>query len=107
MMGGLTEDSINLNLMSLQCDNLSGELQDQWSSSLWLYRSVCVRPGRKPKLLVLSRTGSFIFISLLSHEAIRFGIKFNYHVVLKLSLSKVWPTSLQFVSFCSQSLLIV
>ena len=25
--------SINLNLMSLQCDNLSGELQDQWSSS--------------------------------------------------------------------------
>ena len=24
---------INLNLMSLQCDNLSGELQDQWSSS--------------------------------------------------------------------------
>ena len=26
--------SINLNFMSLQCDNLSGELQDQWSSSL-------------------------------------------------------------------------
>ena len=26
--------SISLNLMSLQCDNLSGELQDQWSSSL-------------------------------------------------------------------------
>ena len=26
--------SFNLNLMSLQCDNLSGELQDQWSSSL-------------------------------------------------------------------------
>ena len=26
---------------------------------LWLYRPVCVGPGRKPKLLVLSRTGSY------------------------------------------------
>ena len=29
--------SINLNLMSLQCDNLSGELQDQWSSSFFRF----------------------------------------------------------------------
>ena len=34
--------------MSLQCDNLSGELQDQWSSSLCLYRPVCVEPVPKP-----------------------------------------------------------
>ena len=25
---------------------------------LWMYNLVCVRPGRKPKLLVFSRTGS-------------------------------------------------
>ena len=34
---------------------------------LWLYRLVCVGPGRKPKLLVFSCTGSFFKVMIINH----------------------------------------
>ena len=35
----LVDSQLILNLMSLQCDNLSGELQDQWSSSCFSHET--------------------------------------------------------------------
>ena len=34
------------------------------SHPLWLYRPVCVRPGRKPQRPVFSHRGSFIMVNL-------------------------------------------
>ena len=42
-----------------------------------MYRLVCVEPGRKPKLLVFARTGSFYFIFHPNQHGV-FGLHANH-----------------------------